>query len=122
MTDRSGLPQSRSRQFIRLGFLLLLIGSAGCSSGLTTIARSAPGDHASLGIAQGTACGSTLFGATLTNFIPLGLNSRVDRAYTNALRSRPGATTLRGVGLSESWFYWIIGTTRCVTITGEAVQ
>lgn len=99
-----------------------LVAFCGCTSGLTTIARSAPADAESLGIAQGTACGSMVLGGTLTNFIPLGLNSRVERAYEKALKNKPGATTLRGVGLSETWFFWLLGSTRCVTITGEALR
>lgn len=107
----------------RIGLVVLTLAVAtGCSSGLTTISRSAPVEYESLGIAQATACGSELFGGVLTNFIPAGMNSRLDRAYTKALRSKPGATKLRSVSISEHWFFWLLGSTRCVTITGEALR
>jgi hypothetical protein len=59
---------------------------------------------------------------TATNFIPVGLNTRVEDAYARALAAKPGATALTNVTMQESWFWWIIGTARCVTIKGEAVQ
>lgn len=55
-------------------------------------------------------------------FIPMGLNSRVERAYNNALDSVPGATALVDVTVKEDWMWWLIGTGRCVTVTGEAIK
>ena len=50
------------------------------------------------------------------------LNSRIDRAYDNALESVPGATALIDVTFEESWFWWVIGTGRTVTVSGEAIK
>lgn len=114
---------TRRRHLLRstlAGFVIL--ATAGCSSGLTTVARSAPTEYESLGITQATACGSELFGGVLTNFIPAGMNSRLDRAYTKALNKKPGASKLRSVSISEHWFFWLLGSTRCITITGEALR
>jgi len=58
----------------------------------------------------------------LYNFIPIGLNSRVETAYNRALQKKPGATALVDVTVQENWFWWVVGTARCVTVTGEAVQ
>jgi len=99
---------------------VLLIG--GCASGLTTISPQPPEQFEKLGPATGKASGSIGILGTATNFIPMGLNSRVYRAYDNAVASVPGATGLVDVTLDESWFWWIIGTGRTVTISGEAIR
>jgi hypothetical protein len=86
------------------------------------IGKRAPENYLKLGKANGEACGSLLIGPTAYNFIPIMLNSRVERAYQKALESVPGSTSLVDVTLEEKWIWWLIGTTRCVTITGEAVK
>jgi len=63
-----------------------------------------------------------LIGATAYYFIPVLLNSRVERAYQRALESVPGSTSLVNVTLEEYWLWWVIGTARCVTITGEGIK
>ena len=103
------------------GLCILLILS-GCSSGLTRVAPHPPDDYRRLGRAEGKACGALGILGTAYYFIPMGLNSRVDRAYADALRSVPGATALVDVELRENWYWWVIGTSRCVTIRGEAVR
>lgn len=52
----------------------------------------------------------------------MGLNSRSDRAYKNAIESVPGATGLINVTYQEDWLWWIIGTSRDVTIKGDAIK
>jgi len=102
-----------------LGCILLL---GGCASGFTTIAPQPPAHYEKLGPATGKASGSLGIVATAYYFIPMGLNTRVDRAYDNAVASVPGATGLIDVTLDESWFWWVIGTGRTVTISGEAIR
>ena len=75
-----------------------------------------------LGKATGKACGTLGIAGTAYYFIPILLNSRVDRAYRAAVASVPGATGLVDVELSEYWFWWVAATTRCTTITGEAIR
>lgn len=60
--------------------------------------------------------------STSYNFIPAMLNERVERAHAEALAKAPGATALMNVTYEEYWFWWVIGTTRCVTISGEAIR
>ena len=98
----------------------LLIG--GCASGPTMIAPEPPANYEKLGPAEGTASGSLGILGTAYYFIPMGLNSRVERAYNHAVASVPGATGLIDVTLDEYWVWWIIGTNRTVTITGEAIM
>jgi hypothetical protein len=99
---------------------VLIIG--GCASGLTTIAPQPPAEYEKLGPATGKATGSIGVLSTILNFIPMGLNTRMYRAYDNAVASVPGATGLIDVTLDESWFWWVIGTARTVTISGEAIR
>ena len=109
---------------VRYGVMLLgaVFFLAGCASDPVNIAPLPAAQSQKLGHASGTGCGTMLLLSTSSNFIPAGLNSRVDRAYAHALESVPGATALVDVTLEESWFWWVIGTTRCVTISGEAIK
>lgn len=95
---------------------------SGCSSHSVAIAPTQPVKYEVLGKAEGTGSGSLGLLATAYNFIPMGLNSRTQRAYENALQSVPGATGLINVTYKEDWFWWIVGTARNVTITGDAIR
>lgn len=101
-------------------FALLLTG---CASTVTTMSPQLPEKYEHLGNASGRACGALLFGPMTTfSFIPAGLNTRVERAYQHALESVPGSTALIDITMQEQWYWWIIGSTRCITITGEAIR
>jgi hypothetical protein len=100
-------------------FLLLLYG---CSSGRTVITPAPSDNYQKLGKVEGKACGSLGILSTAYNFIPMGLNGRYESAYNDAIAKAPGATGLIDVTLSEDWFWWVIGTARCVTLTGEAIK
>jgi hypothetical protein len=105
--------------------ILALVASAvlaGCASGFITVAPTPPQQFSRLGNATGTACGSLGILSTSTYFVPIGINSRVENAYNNAVASIPGATGLIDVTIQENWSWWFIGTSRCVTITGEAIK
>ena len=111
------------KQSILIGVLIAFIAPMiGCASGLTTIAPMPPKKYEKLGHASGKASGSLGILATGYYFIPMGLNSRFDRAYNNALESVPGATALIDVTFKESWYWWVIGTARTVTVSGEAIK
>ncbi len=111
-------------EFKRTAILLIVASAAlaGCASGFTTVAPTPPQQYSHLGKATGSACGSLLIDGTMFNFIPIMLNSRVERAYQNAVNSVPGATGLINVTMEENWFWWVIGSTRCVTVSGEAIK
>jgi hypothetical protein len=112
------VPISADRVALILG--AVLIGA--CASEPINVAPRPPEKFEKLGAASGEACGSLLILATAYNFIPVQLNSRVERAYARAVESVPGATGLVNVTMKEDWFWWVIGTARCVTITGEAIR
>ena len=86
------------------------------------VAPKPPQTYQQLGHASGSACGSLLLGPTLYNVIPVVLNDRAERAYRNAVSSVPTATALIDVTLQENWYWWILGSSRCVTIEGEAIK
>ena len=100
----------------------LMIGLSGCSSKEVTIENKQPEKYEVLGKAKGTGSGSLAALGTAYYFIPLGLNDRQERAYADAIRSVPGATGLINVTYSEDWFWWILGTNRTVTVTGDAIR
>jgi hypothetical protein len=119
------MKEKRSSLFVTRGVCLMLILAfcvGGCTSGFTTIASKPPKKYEKLGPVSGSASGSLGVLGAAYNFIPMGLNFRVEQAYEEALKSVPGATGLIDVTYQESWFWWIIGTNRTVTISGEAIK
>ena len=111
---------NKSTSIVLIFILLLFL--AGCSSKFTTIQTAPPEKYEKLGSVSGTATGSLGAVSTAYYVLPMGLNSRVDRAYKNALSKAPGATSLIDVTYDEFWFWWVIGTGRTVTISGEAIK
>jgi hypothetical protein len=92
-----------------------------CASSVTTIAPRPPETYERLGPAEGQACGILMFLVSSLEFIPAGINSRVERAYDRAVRSVPGATALVDVTMEEDWS-WLLGTRLCTKISGVAIK
>ena len=114
---------NRYLKSIWIGIIFIFGASIiGCASDFTTIAPMPPKKYEKLGHVSGKATGSLGILGTAYYFIPMGINSRVESAYDNALKSAPGATALIDVTYEESWFWWVIGTARTVTISGEAIK
>ena len=105
-----------------LTILSVLTLVSGCSSHNVAIAPTQPEKYEVLGKAEGTGSGSLGLLSTAYNVIPMGLNSRTERAYDNAVKSVPGATGLINVTYQEDWLWWIVGTARNVTIKGDAIR
>jgi hypothetical protein len=95
---------------------------SGCASEFVNVSPAPPASFTRLGKAHGSACGSLGILATAYYVVPMGVNHRVERAYQNALASVPGATALVDVDYQENWYWWLIGTMRCVTVEGEAIK
>jgi len=108
------------RSFAVLPLALAIL--SGCASSSVLVAPRPPEQHTKLGPASGTACGSLAVISTAYNVLPIGLNSRVERAYERALASVPGATALVDTQLEESWYWYVLATARCTTISGEAIR
>jgi hypothetical protein len=114
------LNRRRTPFFLTLLATCLLASS--CSSDPVTIAATPPKKFELLGPAKGEGCGAIGLGPTGFNFLPFGLNSRIQTAYDTALSSVPGATSLINVTLKEDWAWPIFVTTRCTEITGDAIK
>lgn len=99
-----------------------LIMLSGCSSHQVMIEKAPPVKYEILGKAKGEGTGSLGLAATAYYFIPMGLNSRSEKAYDNAIASVPEATGLMNVTYQEDWYWWLLGTGRTVTITGDAIK
>ncbi len=110
----------RCRTVVPLAAACVVLGA--CVSGFTMVAPAPPQQFSRLGPATGTACGSLGVLATAYNFVPMGLDGRMERAYQAAVASVPGATALIDVTAQEDWTWWLIGTMRCLTISGEAIK
>lgn len=108
--------QTKKWAGIGTGVLLVCLLS-GCASDMNTILAKPPANAQKLGHVEGTATGSLLLAC-----IPIGENSRTKQAYANALVKAPGATALTEVTLQEDWYWWVLGSSRVVTISGEAVK
>ena len=110
------------RRLISGLMILVLLAIAGCASDPVTVAPVPPAKYRILGKATGNACGSIGIVGAAYYFIPMGLNSRVERAYDRAIQSVPGATGLVNVELKDDWFWWLLASTRCTTVSGDAIK
>lgn len=103
---------------------LAALGLTGCASKWTTIAPEVRTDAERLGPAKGTATG-TLCGLghwTAHQFIPIAWGGRQDRAYDEAVASVPGATAITDVTLHETYYWFVFGWARKLTLTGQGVR
>lgn len=95
----------------------------GCSGPLVKVAPlPLTASYERLGRVEGTGCGSLGLVGSAYYFFPFVLGSRIERAYRYALQEKPGATGLVDVKVTEFWYWWVIATTRCTTISGEAIK
>lgn len=94
----------------------------GCSSAPVNVFPLPPPKYEVLGPVTGLECGSLVLLGSFLNFIPVQLNSRLERAYEEALNTIPGTTSLVNVDVHEDWFWWILGTTRCTVINADAIR
>ena len=105
----------------RIAALFLAIVS-GCSSQPVNLAPLPPAHYRVLGRAIGHACGALGILTPPLYVVPLGLNERVEKAYRAALQSVPGATGLIRVELQDDWYWWVLASSHCMTVTGDAIQ
>ncbi len=116
LKTKQGLKQTTLKAFL----VLIIISITGCSSGFKTISpdlTTYPQGIKKLGHVEGKACGSII-----ANLIPAAFNTRVERAYKDALSQKPEATAIINTSMDENWIWWYFGLTRCVIIEGEAIK
>ena len=106
----------------RTGLLALLLSASGCASDWTNLSPRPPAAYERLGPASGEACGDQLLLLPWHQVFSKGLNTRVERAYDEAVASVEGATQLVDVTLRERWYWWGLGSARCIEIRGEAIR
>jgi hypothetical protein len=108
---------------VRTGLSALLAAMlTACGSWPHTSAPLPPEKFEVLGPVKGQACGSLGFLGTITNFIPMALRSRHERAYQDALAKAPGATSLINVEISEDWAWAVFVSVKCVNVSGTAIK
>ena len=116
------MPATRSfRPGLTLSILVCTFLLSACGSAPIMIGKFPPPTYKKLGTATGESCGTLGLLTPPVNFLPMALNSRVEDAYRQAIQSVPGATGLVNVEYKEEWFWWVLATTRCTTITGDAI-
>ena len=116
------LPAEWSRQGFTLSAIFTSFLLTACGSTPIMVGKLPPPKYEKLGSATGEACGTLGLLSPPVNIIPMALNSRVENAYQEAIQSVPGATGLVNVEYKENWFWWVLATTRCTTITGDAIK
>lgn len=104
---------------ILIGTFLLL---QGCTSAPVTVFPLPPPKYEVLGRVSGLECGTLALLGAGVNVFPVQLNSRLERAYQEAVQTIPGTTSLINVEVREDWFWWILATTRCTLVTGDAIK
>ena len=106
----------------RLAAVLTLLLTAGCASNWVNVAPLPPDHYQKLGTTEADVCGFRLLALPWHQLISRGMNTRVERAYAEALAQVPGATGLIDVTLQERWSWGVILSEHCVVIRGEAVR
>jgi hypothetical protein len=96
--------------------VLLAVHFAGCISPVAPIAPPLPQHYTEAGTAHGSACGLLLL-----DLIPIGVNDRAARAYTEALHSA-NATVVADVSTEDSWYFVLVGTLLCTDISGQGIR
>lgn len=97
--------------------------SLGCISPVVMLAPEPPERYEVLGDAEGKACGHLLLTySSLYNLLPIGMDTKLERAHAAALVSIPGATSLVNVSVSDSYFTYLLGNAHCVKIQGQAIR
>jgi len=97
--------------------MVAVAACAACTSGLVKIHTlpMQPNEQV-LGEAEGSASGVMLF-----QLLPLGQNTKLERAQAEAMAKFPNANRLVDLTMEESWFWFYFGSCYSVSITGTAV-
>ena len=107
---------------MRKAVLLILVGCFifGCASDPLKIStlqnKISDKDYQVLGPAEGGAAGIMLF-----NLIPIGQNSRFERAYEEAVKSKGGDRLIDPV-ITEQWFWGVVLNGYITRISGTVVK
>ncbi len=95
---------------------LLIIFLFGCSSVPVRFSNVTSGAYEELGEGEGSATGIMLL-----NFIPIGQNDRLERAYKDAIFSKNGDALINPV-VSEQWFWAYVLNGYITTVKGTVIK
>ena len=95
---------------------MLAISLFGCTSVPVRFSTVTDGAYEELGEGEGTATGIMLF-----NFIPIGQNQRLERAYKDAVYSKNGDALINPV-VSERWFWAYVLNGYITTVKGTVIK
>jgi hypothetical protein len=107
---------------MRKAILIILVGFFifGCASNPLKIStlqnKTSDKDYQVLGLGEGGAAGIMLF-----NLIPIGQNSRFERAYEEAVKSKGGDRLIDPV-ITENWFWAVVLNGYITKISGTVVK
>jgi hypothetical protein len=105
---------------------LAALGLAACETDYVTIAPDVGKATTRLGPTEGSATSSLAIvyppWFPVLCFIPWGWDQRAQTAYGKAVASVPGATSVSDVTIQEDWTWWLLATSRKLTVRGEAVK
>lgn len=99
-----------------LPLVVLALTVSACSSALVDIAPPPPAHYVTTHEGEGTACGVNLLG-----FIPIKVNSRIERAYQQALE-KAGATGLMETQVTDRWYWIYVGDLFCTDVRGTGYR
>ena len=100
----------------RLLAIVLVLLASGCSS--LYVDYPTP-DPTTLDLSKRTVVTSRGCGFSLLAVIPMRVNSRLDRAWSQ-LRARAGSKVISDVEQRESWLYLFVGTLWCSHLAANA--
>ena len=93
--------------------VLLALMLAGCTSAFVSVAPPPPAQYTVTRETSGSACGWLPFG--------IGVNSRTERAYQEAL-ANAGATSLVDTKITDYWRFIMFGMLICTKVEGTGIR
>ena len=105
-----------SKTYRTAAFSAALLVAAGCSSHAKRIGRRPPASYEVVGSGRGSGCGVVLFG-----ILPVQVNDRLERAYSEALGGRD--RQLVDGKVRESWYVIpFVGYLLCTDVEGTVAR
>ena len=102
------------KKLVFIGMLVAVL--AGCHSVPVRVPTVLDKPYDVLGEGEGSGVGIMLF-----NFIPIGQNQRLERAYKDAIYSKNGDALINPV-ISERWFWAYVLNGYVTTVTGTVIK